>query len=162
MPFKPRRPSICHFCDTETEWWEEDHFPIPFEVGGESTVVACMLCHDMKDRGYVTSIHLPALIEGVQELIASGVQFILDDAEGDPDAGGSVMGLPLMGEVRLVSYGKQPDSWDDLGHVARVVWAKAAALSARLDQRAGRAIPGVGVVTQTRKRGKNRRDLVVA
>jgi 5-methylcytosine-specific restriction endonuclease McrA len=29
---------------------ERDHFPIPRDAGGQSTVTACTSCHDMKDR----------------------------------------------------------------------------------------------------------------
>lgn len=42
----------CFYCDALISKgdYESDHFPIPYELGGERTVPACKTCHDMKDR----------------------------------------------------------------------------------------------------------------
>ena len=42
----------CFYCGAMVRkgTYELDHFPIPQECGGTETVVACLPCHDMKDR----------------------------------------------------------------------------------------------------------------
>lgn len=42
----------CFYCDTliSNNSGSGDHFPIPKDCGGKTTVPACLSCHDMKDR----------------------------------------------------------------------------------------------------------------
>lgn len=42
---------VCFYCGgLVTKDCQQDHFPLPKNVGGELTVPCCISCHDMKDR----------------------------------------------------------------------------------------------------------------
>lgn len=42
---------VCFYCDAVVSpRHEHDHAPIPLRHGGAETVVACLNCHDLKDR----------------------------------------------------------------------------------------------------------------
>ncbi len=41
----------CFYCGAlVTKDCEDDHFPLPYNVGGTETVPCCKSCHSMKDR----------------------------------------------------------------------------------------------------------------
>jgi hypothetical protein len=51
MIMPKREPKYCYYCNAcVTGNCEDDHFPLPKNVGGEMTVPCCVSCHDMKDR----------------------------------------------------------------------------------------------------------------
>ena len=44
-------PDLCFYCGAlVTKDCQQDHFPLPKNVGGKLTVPCCRSCHDMKDR----------------------------------------------------------------------------------------------------------------
>lgn len=50
---KPRQSDkrLCFYCNAIVgPGSEEDHFPLPFSVGGTEAVPCCQPCHNMKDR----------------------------------------------------------------------------------------------------------------
>lgn len=52
-PSERRAIGACHYCFALLhERWEfqRDHFPTPRSAGGKATVLACIKCHDLKDR----------------------------------------------------------------------------------------------------------------
>ena len=52
MPKERSAFETCYYCGATVAQgsYQRDHFPIPERCGGTTTVVACLPCHDMKDR----------------------------------------------------------------------------------------------------------------
>lgn len=98
-----RRLYTCYYCGTEgtRKDCEFDHFPIPYSEGGQSTVVACKLCHTMKDR-YPFDRLPPHYTQRL--LMFTSLPYEWDRLKNHPDT--------------------TPDDWNDWDTPSRIVWAK--------------------------------------
>lgn len=94
----------CFYCDGAVTRHEHDHAPAPRRCGGIETVVACMMCHGLKDRHPLDRWPLALLALAAVELGHRGITFDGTQREW-------------------------PDQWDDLSSHARVLWAKCAAIA---------------------------------
>ena len=99
----------CFYCDGMSTRHEHDHAPAPRRCGGEATVVACMMCHSLKDRHPIGAWPLALLVMASTELGRHGLAFDGTQREW-------------------------PDCWGDLSGHARVLWAKCAAISMDKEQ----------------------------
>lgn len=107
MPCTRKRcGDLCWYCDRDvTGRHDHDHAPIPQSEGGVAVVVACPLCHELKDRRPADTWPAHLLIPGLNDLVRSG-------AVNEP-------------------VDQWPRQWDDMSHPGRLVWAKWAAAHAR-------------------------------
>lgn len=93
----------CHYCDRDRSSHQHDHAPVPKRAGGLEVVVACLMCHDLKDRYSLESWPAALAVMAVTELVKSG-------------------------SVPPPSAKEWPANWGDLSGHARVLWAKMAAV----------------------------------
>ncbi len=94
---------VCFYCEAPVVRHEHDHAPIPRRAGGNSVVVTCVGCHNLKDRLQFSSWPLTLALMAVQELTR------LDAMPAQPVA-------------------DWPAEWDDMTSHARLLWAKCVAM----------------------------------
>lgn len=94
----------CFYCDSPVTRHEHDHAPIPQRHGGAVTVVACIMCHSLKDRHPMEKWPLHLVVMASVEIANRGAAF----------------------DEPLTDW---PDGWADMTGHARVLWAKCAALA---------------------------------
>ena len=99
-----RACGTCFYCDGPVTRHEHDHAPMPRRLGGVETVVACMMCHGLKDRHPMDRWPLYLVVMASVELAEHGLSF----------------------DTPPTTW---PSCWGDLTGHARVLWAKCAALS---------------------------------
>ena len=100
----------CFYCDSPVSRHEHDHAPVPRRHDGTETVVACMMCHGLKDRHPLERWPLHLSVMAAVELADHGLTFDGSQVEW-------------------------PSCWGDLTSHARILWAKCAAISADMTRR---------------------------
>lgn len=103
--------STCFYCGMPASRCEQDHFPIPAEVGGTETVPACINCHDLKDRHLMESWPFTEAQQAVLEL---------HRVEGKLSG---IMCLEMWGQWEDEPH-TLPPRWDEYSPLARIAWAK--------------------------------------
>lgn len=124
MTARDREPlAVCTYCRMPIApgGLERDHFPIPQDSGGTTTVPVCRNCHTLKDR--VSLDRLPGGDAIVSRLCGTY-----------GTAGPSPMSLiDLWGRVPGLADDDttMPPQWDAMPPVDRVVWSRLLALRIR-------------------------------
>ena len=61
--------STCFYCREPvlSGGAEDDHAPIPARLGGTDTVVACLACHDLKDRVPLNNWPVDLMVQALDE-----------------------------------------------------------------------------------------------
>lgn len=60
---------VCFYCRKPVleDRGEQDHAPVPKRHGGETTVTACVPCHDLKDRLPAREWPIELLVQAIEE-----------------------------------------------------------------------------------------------
>jgi len=124
MTARDREPlAVCTYCrmPIAPRGLERDHFPIPQDSGGKTTVTVCRNCHSLKDR--VALDRLPDAAAIIRRLAggygAAGPSPLALIAQWD--------GVPGLSTAEAAI----PSHWDAMPPVDRVVWSRLLALRIR-------------------------------
>ncbi len=119
----------CFYCERTLDRHEHDHYPVPARRRGRDTVPVCLVCHDLKDRIFLSNWHEDARLSAVRELansVENGFSLWRQPRTVSEVIRDLPSGTPLT-PAYLFLYSLNPafeEHWDSLSPLARIYLAK--------------------------------------
>ena len=119
----------CFYCERALDRHEHDHYPVPRRRRGNDAVPVCLVCHDLKDRIFLSNWAKEARMSAVHELantIEDGFSFWREPCAVSEFVRNLPQKTPLT-PAYVFLYSLIPaleEHWDSLSPLARIFLAK--------------------------------------
>lgn len=109
----PAAGGECFYCDAPVcrGAFQMDHFPTPNSAGGTDVVIACLGCHDLKDRNSLENWPLQMVSRSLPGIAAASTLLQCVQTKNAFDL--------------TLQTSRLPSGWDDWSRESRVFYAKA-------------------------------------